>query len=202
MFVSDETDACCSQKLVALRSRDGVAWSAKADVVASTLATERPGMAIVSVLGDGSYFLSYEVCGPVRHCQVYSRTSKDGWTFGAAGDLGTRAETAAGQYFEHAPANIDASGAGELVLVGQVLYEKNGTVSASNGRVLFLRQNTSASTGTWKTIPAPVQVPGAYDNYCPNYSSALMPVTGGLLELASDYDADHECTSYFAIAPM
>ena len=53
----------------------------------------------------------------------------------------------------------------------------------------------------WATTPAPVQVPTAYDNFCPNYSSALLITRNGLLELASDYDAAHHCTSFFATLP-
>ena len=34
MFVSDETQGCCSQKLVAQRTRDGRRWSRPADTVA------------------------------------------------------------------------------------------------------------------------------------------------------------------------
>lgn len=201
MFFSDETDACCSQKLAQMRTRDGVHWSAKQDTVASTSQKDRPGMAIVTRLPDKTYFMSYEICGPVTHCQVYFRRSADGWNFGDAANFGVKAVTTTGQYFAHAPANIFDRASGQILLVGQVLYEANGSVSAQNGRLLFTR-GVSESAGAWDTRPAPVAVPTAYDNYCPNYSSALMPVQGGLLELASDYDDAHKCTSYFAILPI
>jgi hypothetical protein len=201
MFFSDETDACCSQTLAQMRTRDGVDWSAKQDTVASSSQKDRPGMAIVTRLPDKTYFMSYEICGPVTHCQVYFRHSSDGWNFGNPTDFGIKAVTAAGQYFAHAPANIFDPESGQILLVGQVLYEADGSVSEQNGRLLFTR-NVSNGTGAWGTRPAPVAVPTAYDNYCPNYSSALMPVLGGLLELASDYDDSHKCTSYVAILPI
>jgi len=197
MFWSDETDGCCSQKLVQMRTYDGVTWQDQKDTVAGLVYDDRPGMAMVSKLPSGTYFMSYEICGPAL-CKVYSRTSKDGWDFGAASDMGMEVRTKAGEYFEHAPANVwDPKGA--LVLVGQVLFKGDETVSPKNGQVLF--ENASADgTGPWSVIPAPVRVPEAFDNYCPNYSSALLPILNGssILELASDYDRSKQCVSTFA----
>ena len=105
MFWSDETDECCSQKLAQMRTYDGTTWQDQKDTVAGTTHAERPGMAIVSKLPGGTYFMSYEICGTAL-CKVYSRTSKDGWDFGAASDMGTQVRTRAGEYFEHAPANV------------------------------------------------------------------------------------------------
>jgi len=81
-----------------------------------------------------------------------------------------------------------------------VLYANDGTVSPENGKLIFTNASPHAG-GPWSTTTAPVEVPAAYDNYCPNYSSALMPTAHGLLELASDYDAAHICTSFFATRP-
>ncbi len=201
MFVSDETDACCSQKLVQLRTRDLRRWSRKQDTVASTSEPERPGMAIVSQLASGSYFMSYEVCGPATHCAVFSRTSPDGWDFGPATDMGTAVVAADGRYFLHAPTNLFLDATRGVVLAGQVLMESDGRVSAENGKLLFTNASPDGK-GPWQTWPAPVAVPAAYDNYCPNYSSALLATSAGLLELASDYDAEHRCTSYFATLPI
>lgn len=197
MFWSDETDGCCSQKLVQMRTYNGSTWQDQRDTVAGTAHDDRPGMAVVSKLPSGVYFMSYELCGPAL-CKVYSRTSRDGWDFGAASDMGTEVRTKAGEYFEHAPANVwDPKGA--LVLVGQVLFKGDETVSPKNGQVLFA--NASADgTGSWSLVPAPVRVPGAFDDYCPNYSSALLPDPDGssILELTSDYNQDKQCVSYFA----
>lgn len=200
MFVSDETDPCCSQKLIQMRTRDLLTWSPKQDTVASTSQKDRPGMAMVSHLPGKTFFMSYEICGPVGHCQVYSRTSRDGWSFGDPAAFGAKVLTTTGQYLAHAPANIYDPATRQLLLVGQVLYDANGSVSPKNGRLLFTNSSPDGS-GPWSTEPAPVEIPTAYDNYCPNYSSALMPTANGLLELASDYDAAHICTSYFAVRP-
>ncbi len=224
MFVSDETDPCCSQKLIQMRTRDLILWSPKQDTVASSVQTastshidgsgsaagtgspassqsgDRPGMATVSRLPSGIYFMSYEICGPAAHCQVYSRTSPDGWNFGDPTVFGAKVLTATGQYLAHAPASIFDPTSRQILLVGQILYESDGTVSSRNGQLLFANSSPDGS-GLWSTEPAPVEVPTAYDNFCPNYSSALMPTANGVLELASDYDTAHLCTSFFALRP-
>jgi hypothetical protein len=200
MFWSDETDPCCSQKLAQIRTYDGQHWQDQTNTVASTVQADRPGMATVSRLPDGHFFMSYELCGPAS-CTVFYRTSTDGWNFGDPTHIGTKVATASGQYLEHAPVNVWSpsviSSNGAIVLVGQVMYESNGSVSSYNGKVLFVNTNVDGA-GDWYTINAPVQVPTAYDNYCPNYSSALLPATDGsnILELASDYN-NGGCITYY-----
>lgn len=201
MFWSDETDPCCSQKIAQIRTYDGTTWQNETNTVASTVQADRPGMAVVTKLPSGTYFMSYELCGPAA-CTVFYRTSTDGWNYGNPANTGTKIQTVSGQYFEHAPTNVWSpsvtSSNGALLLVGQVLYDSNGSVSPLNGKVLFV--NTSPDgTGPWYTISAPVQVPTAFNNYCPNYSSALLPSTSGgnILELASDYNSQNQCVTYF-----
>jgi hypothetical protein len=108
--------------------------------------------------------MSYEVCGdPLtgHKCAAYYRTSRDGWNYGRADSLGKRIETANGDYFEHAPANIwspsPLSTNGVLVVVGQVLHKADGSVSPLNGKVLFVNPLLDGS-GPWTTVDAPVEV--------------------------------------------
>ena len=206
MFWSDETYSCCSQKLSKIRTSDGVTWRDSSDVVATTNPSDRPGMIVVSHLPTGLYFMSYEICGdPItgHKCAAYYRTSRDGWNYGHASNPGTRIENADGQYFEHAPANIwspsPLSPNGVIIVVGQVLHNADNSVARRNGRVLFVNPLLDGS-GPWRTIQAPVEVPNSYDNPCPNYSSALLPVQNGiaLLELATDYYALKKCGAFFA----
>ena len=203
MFVSDETDPCCSQKLVKRQTRDLIVWTPKQDLVASQSQPDRPGMAMASHPEPDLWFLSYEICGPVGHCAVYSRTSSDGWNFGDPSSFGTKVLTNTGQYLAHAPANLYLPSTRQLVLTGQMLYESDDTVSPSNGKVLLTNLSPDGS-GPWSTSPAPVLIPSAFDNYCPNYSSALLPANNSrtLLELASDYDETHHCSTYFARLPL
>ena len=209
MFWSDETYSCCSQKLSKIRTIDGKTWKDSSDVVASTNEADRPGMIIVRRLPTGEYFMSYEICGDPEtgpKCAAHYRTSRDGWNYGRANDLGKRIETADGQFFEHAPANIwspsPLSPNGVIVVVGQVLHNADKSIASENGRVLFVNPLLDGS-GPWTKIIAPVEVPNSYDNFCPNYSSALLPTQNGtsLLELASDYDSVKHCGMYFASKP-
>ncbi len=205
MFWSDETYLCCSQKLSKIRTSDGVTWRDSSDVVATAVSADRPGMIVVSTLPTGVYFMSYEICGdPLtgHKCAAYYRISRDGWNYGPASYPGARIENAQGQYFEHAPANIwspsPLSPNGVIVVVGQVLHNADNSVAQQNGTVLFVNPLLDGS-GPWSTIQAPVEVTHSYDNPCPNYSSALLPVQDGtaLLELATDFHALNQCGAYF-----
>ena len=201
MFWSDETDPCCSQKIAQIRTFTGTQWVNEQNTVASNVFADRPGMAVVTKLPSGTYFMSYELCGPAA-CTVFYRTSPDGWNYGSPSNTGTKVATVSGEYFEHAPTNAWSpsviSSNGALILVGQVLYDSSGAVSSQNGKVLFETSNPNGA-GPWYAISAPVQVPTAYNNYCPNYSSALLPSPHGnsILELASDYNSQSQCVTYF-----
>ena len=157
-------------------------------------------MPVVSKLPSGVFFMSYELCGPAA-CTVFYRNSTDGWNFGNPSNVGTKVQTASGQYFEHTPTNVwDPSG--PLLLIGQVMFESNGSVSSGNGQTIFYNYSSDGS-GPWDTMPAPVQVPDASNNPCPNYSSELLPSTDGstLLELASNFDGYNACRNYYSTSP-
>jgi len=204
-FYSDETQAGHSQLIHQVRSYDGINWQDSTYTVASNISSDRPGMPVVTILPSGTYFMSYELCGPAA-CTVYSRTSADGWNWGDATNMGARVVTAAGQWFEHAPystwAPSAASANGTILLVGQMMYDQSGGVSAGNGVTVFTNHSADGS-GTWSTMPAPVQVPTAYNDSCPNYSSPLLPSTDGssVLELASDY-VGSVCTMFYGSGPV
>jgi hypothetical protein len=204
-FFSDETYPGHSQLLRQVRSYDGVHWQDSTSTVATNVQADRPGMAVVTKLPSGTYFMSYEICGPAA-CAAFYRTSADGWSWGDSSNAGTKVVTAAGQYFEHAPTNAWAPSAafknGTILLVGQMMYESNNQVSPGNGATIFINHSADGS-GPWSTMPAPVQVPNAYDNYCPNYSSPLLPSVDGqrVLEFASAYSGP-ACRMYYATGPI
>lgn len=195
-FYSDETDSRHSQKIVRVRSSDGRTWSAAKDTVAFAAKTERPGMPVVRRLPNGRYAMGYEACGS-RKCEVRLRTSADGWSWGKVTTLGTR-PSVGGRHFAHAP-TIAPRSDGSLLLVGQTLVTASGSAASGNGRTIFV--GTKGGAGTWRAVPAPVAVPDARNDYCPNYSSALLPAATGtsVLEIATDY-AGKVCTPYFATA--
>ncbi|GAB2961816.1 sialidase family protein [Streptomyces pseudoechinosporeus] len=203
---SDETDPAHSQKLVAARSSDGVTWTGHHSTVASNLASDRPGMAVVRKLPNGTYFMSYEICAAAGQyvCVVHYRTSADGWDWGAPAHLGHRPETADGKYFKHAPNLAWAPEAGnpqgKLFLVGQVMYNADGSTASGSGATVWT--NSDSGTGAWREITAPVRVDSKTVDYCPNYSSALLPSVDGtrVMEIATDYDGT-VCKPYYATGP-
>jgi len=203
MFWSDETDSCCSQKLAQIRTYNGSTWQNQQNTVASSINADRPGMAVVTKLPSGTYFMTYELCGPAG-CTVFYRTSTDGWNWGSASNMGTKLQTPSGQYFEHAPTNAWSpsvlSSNGAILVIGQIFYESSGSVSSQNGEVILANLSSDGNSGIWYAIAAPVKIPNAYDNFCPNYSSALLPATDGssILELTSAYNSSGICQGYFA----
>jgi hypothetical protein len=199
-FYSDETQPHHSQMINRVRSQDGVAWSNAANTVAVTDPKGRPGMPVVTRLHDNLYFMTYEMCGTAS-CAVFSRTSADGWNWGDPAMTGSKLVTTTGQFFEHAPTNtqiVAGPNAGSLLAIGQMLIEADGSTSKESGQVVFVNKSKDGS-GPWRTLRAPVPVPRAFDNYCPNYSSSLLPSQDGksLLEFASDY-AGGICRMYYA----
>jgi len=203
-FYSDETQPNHSQLLNHVRSYDGVHWQALSYLIASNIPQDRPGMAVVTKLPSGTYFMTYELCGPAA-CTVFYKASADGWDFGDPANVGTKIQTGAGEWFEHAPVNAwspsTSSTNGTILVVGQMMDDNSG-VSPGNGVTLFTNHSSDGS-GPWTAVPAPVKVPDAYDNYCPNYASDLLPSVDGksLLELASDYSGS-VCQTYFATGPL
>jgi len=200
---SDETDPAHSQKLVARRSTDGVAWSDARAVVVLAPSGARPGMPVVRRAPDGRHAMSFEICG-TDGCAAHLRFSADGWDWGDAGDPGLRPASLGGILFRHAPtlAVSDRPGQnGRLYLVGQMRTDGGGAVAPDNGQVILA--SSEGGGGNWYPIQAPVPVPDAYDDFCPNYSSPLLPLDRGraVLEIASRWE-DGRCRSFFARGPL
>jgi hypothetical protein len=158
----------------------------------------RPGMAIVRQMPDKTYAMVYEICG--MGCDVFIRFSKDGLDWGNSTDPGTRIESDKGQHFAHAP-SFTVAPDGSLLAVGQMVMDAAGKVTADNGRIIMV--NRSAGRGPWTQLAAPVPVPEAKDNPCPNYSSQLLliPSTNTLLEVALKPDGG-TCRPYVATVPL
>ena len=199
LYYSDETQAGHSQALLEVFSADGVSWSDPAPVVSLADSAARPGMAVVRTLTDGTRIMSYEICGSTFGCDVYYRTSADGADWGDPAQPGTRIVSTDGGFFRHAPTITvvdDGTATGTIVLVGQLYFTSGGEDPASGSTLLT---NSAGGSGAWQRADAPVQVPDAYDNYCPNYSSALLPTAdgSGIIEIATDY-VGTECRAYYA----
>ncbi|WP_052595851.1 sialidase family protein [Luteipulveratus mongoliensis] len=177
IYYSDETQSAHSQAIMEVFSPDGgKTWSQPYPVVSLGDWDDRPGMPVVRELKNGQRIMTYEICGPNHGCDVFYRTSADGADWGDPGQAGTRIVATDGTRFQHAPTVTvvdDGSATGKLVLAGQLLVNSGGGIDGGNG--ITLLTNTSGGSGAWTRIWAPVEVPEAYDNPCPNYSSALVP---------------------------
>jgi hypothetical protein len=200
-FSSEEHKSAGYNQLLAHRiSTDGgITWGSN-DVIDVGLndGAKRPGMAIVRKLPDGTYFMTYEVCG--LGCDVYFRTSANGYEWGDPKQMGTRIVSTEGHHFAHAPnmawAN-DGTAKGKLLVVGQTLLNTaNNTFAVEKGRTMMV--NTNGGAGDWIEMAAPVEAPNIGDNPCPNYSSPLLPSEDGtqVLEIALDF-WNGNCRAYF-----
>ena len=151
---------------------------------------QRPGMAIVTRLPNGRYFMCYEiVCfaaqtpqGETPTCDVYCRTSDDGVDWGDPEYWGVRIETADGMYLGNMPYCLWVPQGGE-----------NGTVIVSGKRdsgELRLRDpgdflvNYNLGDGPWERVPMLV----SYDAriHQAGWSMGMCTIEGGsrLLQLA------------------
>jgi lysophospholipase L1-like esterase len=203
------------QTISAVTSTDGgLTWSAERNVVAipaTATATYRPGMPNVRQLPNGTYFMSYELCGTgiPDSCEVRYRTSSDGWNWGAAATPGTVAESADGAHLFHAPTiawTPQGGPNGRILMIGGLVKDAQGHIDYSaSGSTIFA--NTENGAGDWYRLPAPVTVtfpndPTPDDIVCDNYSSSLLPSTdgGSVLEVATRRQADGSCAPFFGTA--
>jgi hypothetical protein len=192
------------QVLNRVGSTDGVNWGTKQGTLAIPPDRVRPGMPIVRRLPDGRYYFAYEICNyGTYYCAGYYKISEDGANWGDTTAPGTKVQTSSGNYFQHAQTIALFPGGANgtrILMVGQIYTNSAGTPLPTNGQMLLANDNFGA--GYWYEVPAPVHVSGIYNNFCPNYSSTLLPVDGGrnVLEIATEY-SDGVCTAYYGKGP-
>ncbi|MBQ1934982.1 MAG: exo-alpha-sialidase [Clostridia bacterium] len=168
-FYSDDSDAIRSQKIVYKVSEDGVAFGDAVDVVASSVYTERPGMAVITRLGDGSYFMVYEVVnyrsGAVN--PIMYRVSVDGLDWGDASDIGTELVSVDGKALGSAPYCAWSPAGGEQgTIVVSGTFMREGT--SNTGTDLFISKNDGK---TWTTVPHPIPYDASVTNV--GYSNCI-----------------------------
>lgn len=206
-FYSDETDkANHDQKLVQVRSTDGVHWMDYRETVVSDNWSVRPGMASAIRLPNGTYFMVYEVCNndKLHLCSVYYRTSTDGWDYGDSLNLGTVIRTADGDYARHTPTVAWSAGPGPqgtILMINEMLVNNDGSVAAGNGGTILA--NDHLGSGPWYEIPAPVRVTGVNNTGCKNFSPSILPSLNGKTVLEVDTDlSGPTCQTVYATGPL
>ena len=145
------TDPRFNQTLAVIASDDGgKTWSEPKYTVKIPDRTLRPGMPIVTRMGNGKYIMVYEIVG-YPECDIYYKLSDDGWDWGDDALQGTRVETKDGLFLGSMPYVIWVPQGGE-----------NGTVIVTakrEGEHIGMRDpgyyhvNYNYGVGPWERVP-------------------------------------------------
>lgn len=185
-YYSDDTGTQHSQRIVYKVSSDGVNFSDAVEVVASKKQAERPGMPVVTRLGDGTYFMVYEV---VNHASidgnpVFYRTSTDGLDWGDKTSLGT-AIASGSKALGSAPyctwLPIGADDCGTLIVSGT--FMRKG--SSSTGTSYFVSTDKGA---TWSTVNHLISYDATLDHV--GYSNCIVASADGRTVYAMNNPTD------------
>ncbi len=161
-YYSDCTDPQHSQKLSYRVSADGVSWGEACDAVAIPDWKARPGMSVVSRLGDGRYFMTYEMCSDkdsgsgepeYRGNPVCYRYSDDGLDWGDPADYGTKLVTESGAFPGSSPYNVYSPEFGVKGVIIVTAAFQTPQLSQTGTRLYV---NFNYGEGAWSTLPQPL----------------------------------------------
>ncbi|MBP3333691.1 MAG: exo-alpha-sialidase [Clostridia bacterium] len=172
-FYSDDSNAKHDQKIVYKRSKDGVKWENAVDVCAFNKSTDRPGMPVITRLGNGEFFLVYEYVRSGYNSNIYYKKTKDITKWNPA-DPGTLIKA------------FSSSGANTYVLASgpSCLWTpaggKNGTLFVTGqyqiGGVPYNSIFVSFDNGmTWEIVKNPLPYSN-YTSYVPNVLFGYRPI--------------------------
>lgn len=186
-YYSDSTEYTeHSQKLVYRTSSDGITWSSTVDMIAANDPNDRPGMAVVTQLGDGRYFMVYEWVNNVTGggnpiCCKYSENGKD---WGDITSKGTIIASTNGETLGSAPYCIwspQGGRKGTLFVCGTFMR----TGSSTTGTDYFVSYDYGV---TWTTVDHPIPYEGGYSHV--GYSSPMALSADGKLLFALNNPID------------
>ena len=175
-FYSDELDAeHHSQMLVYRVSEDGISWSETHRVTACKEQYLRPGMITVTRMGDGRYFLAYEMVG-IHSNPVYYKIADtlDNWVDPA--DPGTRILTPEGKGVGSTPycCWLPAGGEkGTLIVTGKNL---SGNGASKTGTDWLLSFDYGE---TWEAVDNPLPYDPSASRFRYAYSPGLFAAEDG-----------------------
>lgn len=142
-FYSDDSDEVCSQMIVYKRTADCVNWEEKETVVKSENPDERPGMPVLTKIGNGKWFICYEY-GKDGSYPVYFKTSDsiDEWN---ATDTGRQLKAGMNKTAVSAPSCvwIPVGKNGALIVSGKSVSGKGNDlfVSFNYGKKFTVMKN-------------------------------------------------------------
>ncbi|MBO5778130.1 MAG: exo-alpha-sialidase [Clostridia bacterium] len=175
-FYSDELDAeHHSQMLVYRVSTDGVNWSETHRITACKEQHLRPGMITVTRMGDGRYFLAYEMVG-IHSNPVYYKTTYDLADWGDPADHGIRILTPEGKGVGSTPycCWLPAGGEqGTLVVTGKNL---SGTGTSRTGTDWLLSFDYGK---TWEAVDNPLPYDPTVSRFRYAYSPGMFAAEDG-----------------------
>lgn len=195
-FYSDDSDSAHSQKIVYKVSSDGVNFGEAVDVVASKVSTERPGMAVVTRLGNGKYFMVYEVVDhkSVSGNPIMYRTSDDGLNYGDASNLGTLLVSGSKKALGSAPYCVwTPVGGRNGTLIVSGTFMRSG--SSTTGTDYFISRDGGS---TWETVPHIIPYNAAID-HC-GYSNCMAVSEDGKTLYALNNPIDANVANHAKIA--
>lgn len=132
----------------------GAHWGKEVLDVAIPGGVQRPGMAIVTRLGDGRYAMTYENIDGPRNGQVFIKFSRDGLDWGQPEQHGEPVMTLSGFWPAACPVvQWFPLGGPEGVIA--VSAERGGGGAEEGGRDLYW--NNASGRGPWWEVRAPVQ---------------------------------------------
>ncbi len=194
-FYSDDSDPEHSQKLVYKYTTDLINWSEKYECVACKDSSLRPGMVSLTKMGNGEYFMVYEMVGINGNPIYYKKaTSLNDW--GDVSDYG-RIVSAAGKTFGSSPYvawTPEGGDCGTLVVVGKHPIKGN----SKTGTDMFL------SFDYGKTfVPIDNPIPYSLDPYdrC-SYSPSLFFSPDGKTLYYANNPPCHDATYKITVAKI
>ena len=134
-FYADDSDPEHSQKLVYKYSTDLVNWSELKECVACSEYSLRPGMISITKMGNGEYYMVFEMVG-IEGNPIYAKRTKDLDNWGDISDYG-EIVAAKGKTFGSSPYTLWIPAGGEcgtLIVVGK--HPISGT--SSTGTDMFV----------------------------------------------------------------
>ena len=155
-FYSDDSHPRYDQRIVYKRSKDGVKWEAAVNVCAFKEFEGRPGMPVITKMGNGEYFLIYEYCngwvGDKQDCFVYYKKTTDitNWNPSDPGTLLTAKVNGVDYMTASSPCCVWSPAGGEC---GTLLAQGRREFGISGSNRMFVSYDYGE---TWDTIEAPM----------------------------------------------
>lgn len=143
-FYSDDSDDVCSQTIVYRRSSDCINWEEKTAVVKSDNPDERPGMPVLTKMGNGKWFLCFEY-GKDGGYPIYYKTSSSIEEWNPA-DTGTQLKAGINKTAVSAPSCIwipVGGKKGTLIVSGKAVSGKRNDlfISSDYGKHFKMMRN-------------------------------------------------------------